>query len=165
MKALFWHKKRPFHQLQRPYKHIRRPSHQRRRPSVTRSVILAYDCIILSKYGAPSVCEGVLLSSGTKNILSAHDGALSSRDGAPPASEGPLQAQQALFSLMTAPCEADTGPSHQQRRPSSTKRRPFCASFNQVRCRLGRDRHMTVPLRPSVRFDQTLLAPKVQRSQ
>ena len=77
-----------------------------------------------------------------------------------PPAKAPFWHKQALFSLMTAPFEADTGPSHQRRRPSSTKRRPLCASFNQVRCRSGRDRHMTVPLRPFIRFDQTLLAPQ-----
>ena len=65
-------------------------------PSVTKSALLAFDCIILSRYGAPSVCKNVLLTRN--NVLFARDGSLPTRDGAPPVSNGSLLAQaSALF--------------------------------------------------------------------
>ena len=108
VEALIWHKKRPFHPLRRPSKHIRRPSHQRRRPSVTKSALFAYDCIILSRYGAPSVCKDVLLAR--KTFFSPTTALLLAETAPLPPAKAPFWHKQALFSLMTAPFEADTGP-------------------------------------------------------
>ena len=163
VEALSWHKKRPSH-------HLRRPLKQRYTAPIPPAKVpfCHKKCSFRRLHHSKQIRRPLHLlrrPSGPKNILIVDDGALPSRDDASPGSKAPLWHKQALFSLMTATFETDTGPSHQRRRPSDTKRRPLCASFSQVRCSSGRDRHMTVPIRPFIRFDQTLLAAKVKRSQ